>query len=114
MITRRTVVVGMAGTYLAACAPAPAPAPVPVQAVEQNPALRRLKQRNDPDLGVILSEIDRILKSPPKPLTRGGAAATAREKRLIFENKLLREAYEHDAKAALKLIRVIVPKLEND
>lgn len=107
MITKRIVLAMIAGATLAACAPKPAP----VSRVEQNPALRILDDRGDRDLSRILRALDDIIEADPKPVTRGGAL-TAREKQLIFENTLIQQAYQRDAKATLKLVRVILPKLK--
>ena len=81
--------------------------------IAANPALRRLAAGKDADLDMILTELDRILIAPRKPLTRSGGL-TDRERRLIFENTLIGEAYQRDAKATQKLIRVIIPKLDGD
>ena len=105
MITKRAVLAMIVAGPLVACAPAP------VSRTSDNPALADLDRRNDPDLPGIRQAIDDILKAPPKPVTRGGAP-TAREKKLIFENALIRQAYQRDAKATLKLVRVILPKLK--
>lgn len=107
MITKRSFLGLTAAAPLWACAPKRYPD------TASNPALRTLSDRGDRDIDRIIEDLNRIAKAPPKPVQRGGGP-TAREKRLISENALIEQAYQRDAKATLKLIRVIVPKLDKE